>query len=54
MDKQYYWERAEEAMQMAREYSRTAATDASNGRMVAFVRLAELNLKMMEVAPDSE
>lgn len=54
MDKQYYWERAEQALHMAREHSRTAATDASNGRMVAFIRLAEVSLKMMEVAPDSE
>jgi hypothetical protein len=54
MDKQYYWERAEEAIDETRSLLYRQVTEESNGRMVALARVAEVNLKMMEVAPDSE
>lgn len=50
VDKQYYWEKAEEAMRRANTLNLTDH-DAFRDRVVALTRLAEANLKMMEVAP---
>ena len=53
VDKQYYWEQAEKAMHKANTLNLVSSEEYRN-RVTTLVRLAEVNLKMMEVAPDSE